>query len=424
MCKSAIVVSLLVLPLLAGCAGTTLKPRPVIYAPGKADPCDKVVEVHRQPDVTVFYATNRTAKGPAEKRSYTNGMDDRLHLGVATVHLGGKKTTWDEIHRASLGEGGNLAFHLRRTAELGQLGDNSVDAFVDAVNRQLDTTDNHEVSIYIHGFRTSMRPEIELLAKMHHYTRRGGAMICFAWPSRQNLLLYGSDVQRGKRSAHHLADLIELLAARTDAARINVLAYSAGAIASAEALCQLRDRYPDDDPDALSNRLRIGNVVFAASDLDLKAFARDQFRRIQDLGQNTIIYIARDDAALGFASIGYGASRLGRPDLRALHLSKSQMQEAAKDTSAQVIDVTDVPGPHASLGGLAGHGYWYANDWILTDLLVTLRYQLPAADRGLVRRPGKPGWYFPRDYPTRVYSALLKLATPATAPSTAAASVR
>ena len=411
-----------------GCGGTKVKPIPVIYGPGRADICARVVESHRTGDIQVFYATNRVARGPADKRTYTNGIDDRLHLGVATVRLGDQKTTWDDISRASLGKGGNLAFRFTRAAELGQLGgggggggadDAAADAFVEAVNRQLDSTNNHEVNIYIHGFRTSMEPEVEVLAKLLHFTGRGGAMICFAWPARQSLMLYGSDVERGKKSAHYLADLIELLARRTDAESINVLAYSAGAVATADALCQLRDRYPDDDADALSKRLRIGNVIFAASDLDLQAFAREQLNRIEDIGQNTIIYIAANDAALGFASFGAGASRLGRPDLKALHLSKEQVEQAAKDTSMQVVDVTDVPGPHAGFGGFRGHGYWYANDWIMTDLLVVLRWQIPAGERGLVRKPGMARWFFPKDYPTRVYDAVHQLARqPTTSPAT------
>ena len=57
----------------------------------------------------------------------------------------------------------------------------------------LDSTPNHQVNIYVHGFHTSMPPEIELLAKLNHFTFRGGAMVCFSWPSRQSLRLYGSE---------------------------------------------------------------------------------------------------------------------------------------------------------------------------------------------------------------------------------------
>ena len=106
------------------------------------------------------------------------------------------------------------------------------------------------------------------------------------------------------------------------------------------------------------------------------------------------------------ASRGYGASRLGRPDLKELELTPADLDRAAKDEELQVVDVTDVPGPHAAGGGFGGHGYWYANDWIMTDLLVAFRWQIPAEERGLVRRPGKARWYFPKDYPEKITAAL------------------
>ena len=414
------IVFLAALSVVGGCGGTKTKPIPVIYGPGKVDPTARVPESLRTRDVKVFYATNRGAKGPADNRKYTNDVDKRLHLGVATVKMGGKNTSWDEIARSSLGKG-TLAFKYSRSRELGQLESAdkaSADAFVEAINQQLNATPNHQANIYVHGFHTAMPSELELLAKLNHFMFRGGAMICFSWPSRQSLMLYGSDVQRGKDSAHYIADLIELIASRTDAERINVLAYSAGGAATAEALVQLRDRYSSEDTEALSKRLRIGNVIFAASDIDLKTFAGNQLAWIQDLSQNTIIYIAKDDAALGIASMGYGASRIGRPDFGKYKLSKEQVELAAKETSLQVVDVSNVPGPHASSGGLKGHGYWYANDRIMTDLLVTLRWQIPAAERGLVQKPGMARWFFPKDYPARVYEAVNRLAAPTTAPTT------
>ena len=404
----------------AGCGGgTTTKPIPVIYGPGRADATANIPETKRTNNIPVFYATNRVGKGPADDRKYTNKVDDKLHLGVASVRMGDKKTSWDDIARASNGQGGNLAFKYAGARELGIMRDASDEAFVQAINQQLQSTKNREVNIYVHGYRTNLPMEAEVLAKLLHFSRRGGAMVCFAWPARQNLLLYSGDVERARKSAVYLADLIDLIAGRTDAERINVLGYSAGAEATAAGLCELRNRYPKSDAEGLGKRMHIGNVIFAASDLDLKVFARDQLNRIQDLGENTVIYIAKNDAALGIASLGFKASRLGRPDVTKLNLNKEQIEQAAKDTSLQVVDVTNVPGPHAAAGGFGGHGYWYANDRIMTDLLVILRWQIPAAERGLVQKPGAARWYFPKDYSQRVYAAVKRLAEqPTTAPAT------
>ena len=411
----------------AGCGGTKLKPMPVIYGPGRADLCSMIPESRRDPAVRLFYATNRAAKGPRDNRQYTNGVGERLRLGSAVVDIGGKDATWNDVCRASSGKGGNPAFHMRRAVELGTLGANPSDdaaanasakSFSDAINDQLAISPNKQVNVYVHGFRTSMPVEVETQAKLLHCTARRGAVVCFAWPARQSLFLYGQDVDRGMRSAHHLADLIELLASSTDAERINVLGYSCGAAVATAGLCQLRERHAQEDPQALSKRLRIGNVILAASDIDLQTFAREQLVPLQDLSDNLVIYIADNDMALGLSSIGYRTSRLGRPDVKKLKLTKAELEAAAKDESFQVVDVSDVPGPHASGGGFGGHGYWYANSWIMTDLIVMLRWQVGAEERGLVQKPGRARWFFPKDYPTRINRAVQRLLVPTSAPAT------
>ena len=407
----------------AGCGGgTKLKPMPVLYGPGRADLCSIIPESRRDPAVHLFYATNRAATGPLENRKYTNGVDKRLHLGTATVDVGGKDATWDDVCRASSGRGGNPTFHMRRAVELGALGsgasaDASAKIFSKAINEQLAISPNKQVNVYVHGFRTNMPVELETQAKLLHCMGRRGVVVCFAWPARQSLLLYGQDVDRGMRSAHHLANLIEMLASTTDADRINVLGYSCGAAVATAALCQVRERHKEEDPQQLSKRLRIGNIILAASDIDLQAFAREQLAPLQDLSDNLVIYIARNDMALALSSFGYRTSRLGRPDVSKLKLTRDQLEEAARDESLQVVDVSDVPGPHASGGGFGGHGYWYANSWIMTDLLVTLRWQVGAKERGLVRKPGLARWFFPRDYPTRINEAVRTLVEPTSAPA-------
>jgi len=410
--------------MVGGCGSKVkLDPKPVIYKPGRFELAEMVPTAQRTPDFHVFYATNRVAKGPADKREYTNGVYDGLRLGVANVSMGSNGESWDEINTH------NTTFDVTSFHELARLkgpatSQPSADAdsaFVKAVNEQLAVSPNKQVNIYVHGFRTDMKWECGILAKLFHLSGRRGAMVCFAWPSRQSLMLYGGDVNRARESAPRLVQLIELLARQTDAERINLLAYSCGAPMVTDAMVQLRARYPEDDAAAIAKRFRIGNVIFAASDIDLKTFVKGQLQQIRDLADHVVIYIADNDGALGLAKLGYGASRVGRPNLKELEVTQADLDRFAKDEELQVVDVTDVPGPHAVGGGFGGHGYWYANDWIMTDLLVTFRWQIPAEERGLVRRAGKARWYFPKDYPEKITAALRRrLGESTTAPTTAA----
>ena len=54
-----------------------------------------------------------------------------------------------------------------------------------------------------------------------------------------------------------------------------------------------------------------------------------------------------------------------------------------------------------------GHGYWYANEWIATDVTLSLRYPIPPEKRCLVNVPGTRVWRRPDEYPQYVADRLL-----------------
>ncbi|HSI32941.1 MAG TPA: alpha/beta hydrolase [Tepidisphaeraceae bacterium] len=395
---------------LCGCdISTSLRPMPVIYGPGGLELCSIIPESQRTRDLQVFYATNRKPEGPPEHRKYGNDVGPSLRLGIATVQMGKDGDTWDSICQASSGRGGDPKFNLVRSAE-------SSDAAPpwDAINRQLALTPNREVNIYVHGYYTSFDVAVELLAKMLHCSGRRGVMVGFSWPARQNLYLYADDVARARASAHHLADLIEQVATYTGAENINLLSYSVGATCATDALMELRRRHRDMTPEQLARNLRIGNVIYAASDIDLVTFGREQIVEIKRLAQNVIVYVSQNDTILNMASVAAGGdSRLGRPDVT--KFTKEEQEAVAKDPQIQVIDVSDVPGPQG-FGGLGGHYYWYTNDWVMTDVLVGCRWQISPDQRGLYQKPGMSRWYFPKDYPERVTAAVKHLTIPTAGP--------
>lgn len=397
---------------LCGCDVTTrLKPMPVIYGPGRLDLGAITPLTRRTCDMKVFYATDRKPAGRLDHRTYGNDVDSALHLGVATVHLGEPDAMWEDICRASSGHEGDPAFNLVRSAECTDAA-----PLWQAMNQQIALTPNHEVNIYVHGFFTKFDVGVELLAKLMHCSGRRGVMVCYSWPARQNIFNYAADVDRARVSATHLADLIEEIAANTNAENINVLSYSLGATCATEALVTLRKRHPYLTPEQLQKSFRIGNVIYAASDLDLATFGREQIVQIKDLAQHVIVYVSANDTILKLTGFfAGGASRVGRPDVTGF--SKAEQEKVAKDPQIQVVDVSDVPGPQG-FGGLGGHYYWYTNDWVMTDILVSFRWQITPDRRGLYQKPGMSRWYFPMDYPDKVTAAVKHMIMPNTVPAT------
>jgi len=86
-----------------------------------------------------------------------------------------------------------------------------------------------------------------------------------------------------------------------------------------------------------------------------------------------------------------------------------ELERLGNDQRFQGINVTDVRGAH-EMGGIRGHGYWYANDWIANDILVALRFSFPPEKRCLVPAgKAKTLWKFPDDYPDCIGKRMLEL---------------
>jgi esterase/lipase superfamily enzyme len=396
----------------AGCAAALphLMPTPVLFQDERLDFSPRLPAALRSTRLPVFYATTRAAASPSEPGHYVNSAGEGMTLGVAGVRLGEPAWTWNDLMAS---DRTNTVAQARpgaveRIEELGTLRadadkDEAERRFIAAIDAQLAKAINKEIVLYVHGYRVTFDEVAVQMGSFAHYLGHG-AVVTFQWPTGLNFWNYITGCPRAERYIPDIERLVALVA-RSSAERVNILAYSCGSPLLASALARLRARHPQEGRAELAKRYRIGNVIFAASDVDLKTFARQDVPPILDLAQQLIIYASRNDRALGFSSLIAGASRLGKPDIA--DLSPRELERLAADPRLQVIDVSDVRGVH-EMGGMKGHGYWYANNWISTDVTLSLRHPIPPAQRCLVNAPGKPlTWRFPDDYPKCVGDRLL-----------------
>lgn len=405
---------LLVLSVLAGCATEHphLMASPLAYKDQRIDLFSQMPPTARTTQLPVFYTTRRAPVESGEPGHYAYKVsDDGMRLGVAQVQIGDPGWSFDQLIASNKTSGvddprpgvvlgvdelGIVPSHAART--------DAERKFVARINAQLAKVRNPEVVLYVHGYRTTFDEVAVLMGSLSSYLGSGPA-VAFMWPTGLHWWNYLSDCPNAEKFVPDIERTIELLG-QTKAQYINMLAYSCGSPLLAEALAHLRARYPDENHEALLKRFRIGSVIFAASDIDLKTFARDHVPAIMDLSKQTIVYASRRDAALGFSSIVAGASRIGRPDIN--ELTPEEIERIAADPRFQAIDVTDVRGAQ-EMGGIRGHGYWYANEWISNDVLLSLRYPIPPERRCLVHKPNKPNtWLMPDTYPDCIVGALLK----------------
>jgi esterase/lipase superfamily enzyme len=406
-------VLVILLWVLAGCATVEphLMPTPVLFKDERLDFAPKLPVELRSTRLSVFYATTRAPAGEGEPGHYVNDAGDGMNLGVAGVRLGAPGWTWDDLlasDRASTIEqvrpgAVERVEEFGKAREDGELGE-AERRFLAAIDAQLAKANNKEIVLYVHGYRVTFDEVSVQMGSFAHFLGHG-AMVTFQWPTGLNFWNYLTDCPRAERYVPDIERLIALLA-RSSAGSVNLMAYSCGSPLLAAALARLRARHPAEGREALARRYRIGNIIFAASDVDLKTFAREHVPPSLDIARQLIVYASRIDRALGFSSLIAGASRLGKPDIE--DLTPQELERLAADPRLQVVDVSDVRGAH-EMGGMRGHGYWYANNWISTDLTLSLRHPIPPGQRCLVNVPGKPlVWKFPDDYPKCVGDRLLE----------------
>jgi len=416
--------------LAAGCQ-QTLMPTPVAFYDENANPFVHLNESDERTDYDIFLFTDRKPSGmntPATYYSNDRALGGRL--ATATVEIGGRMG-WDELRLESLRERRhrNPTVTLVNLEELGVLMTNEPtnladtmhapggavhqstgERFAAQVNTKLSKTQVKDIYIFVHGFNTRFEDNIGLAAELHHYLGREGIFMTYAWPSRDSLFAYEADKANARYSTLMFRRFLMFLSASTDANRIHILAHSAGAPIAVQALRQLRLIHSTEDVAAVKASCRIGQCVLVAGDMDLLEFQNAKLDGFHEIPERLTVYISTSDMALDFSSMIYKAARLGGP------LAALSPQHLEKIRSEVDIDVIDVSAAEQKHGSWLGHSYFHDDPWVSSDLLLLLRFGVPATDRGLARGHSGAMWVFPKDYPTRVRAIAAALAEKTKAP--------
>jgi esterase/lipase superfamily enzyme len=384
-----------------------LMPTPAVMSTGTLNPFALSTNLPTGNEIRVFFATNRIPAGSANDRIYTVFPGDKLSAGIAHMRIGEEETTWQQILSLSTSEDneGRPALTLERVEELARypLNDSvspaaSLRPLIDSINRVLQQSVDKNITIYVHGANTNVYRACAQAAQYHHFTGRNSVVMAYLWPSAENLLGYGTDTRHARKSAPAFARLLTLLAEHTDARKINVLAYSAGAQIVSPALDILGRTVERKERKAL----RLGEVYFAAADIGVTTFVQ-HLQSYMDIPRNTSLAMNLQDSVLALSARRNRESRVGSPDPGDLSPEQHEWARAAStETGLSIIGVSaeTVTGMRAR-----SHDFWYSHPWVSSDVLVQFVFQTAPRERGLVEGMTEDGlryWHFPPDYPQRI----------------------
>ena len=411
---------ILLLFFLVGCQKKVyLMPTPVALQTGEHDPFAVNPDLEETNRVVVAYATNRMGVGTDEERKYVTLFDKKLRLGTAQIRIGTEKDTWKDIYKLSTIDKStkDIVLDLEITDELVELDTEiAIDElspearyFFDKLNEALDRTLDKDLILYVHGANNTFYRSSAQAAQFHHFTGRNSVVMFYAWPSAASLLRYAVDVNNARRSVSVFARLLEILGRHSTARSIDILAYSAGAQVLSPALTELREKYNDEDVGQLKKWLRLGEIYFAAPDIDFRVFLENLATYI-DLPNHVTLALNPDDSVLKYAARHHRVSRAGRPDPN--ELSAEETQWVINASSTMPLDILWIDSetiPDLSKGS---HSFWYSHPWVSTDVLIQFLLQLRPEERGLAQYVTENGarlWYFPEDYPAQASRAINRL---------------
>lgn len=374
----------------------------------------------------MLYATNRAPALASDESHYGGERGGVLRLGAAAVAFGESDLDWARAREISLlkNRPGHFPLHVDTVAEFGVLPD-SVSAFtpheladasdgraaaqfVARVEAQLARSPVKDIFIYVHGYKVTFENPLMVASELWHFMGYEGAFVAFSWPSTPARLAYLKDIETARLSAQSLRTLVEFLARETSAEQIHIVSYSAGTRLVLAALYESALIHQRSDEPTVRRETKLGHVVLVGSDVDPDLFASYVTDGLLRVPTHLSFYTSPTDKALHLSERIFAHVRMG--ELLPGMLDARMREFVSASPNLSLIDVEGAA--NADAGN--GHAYFRQSPWVSTDVLMTLRYGLAPAHRGLEQRAPSPIWRFPADYLERSARAL-RQANPALA---------
>jgi esterase/lipase superfamily enzyme/Tfp pilus assembly protein PilF len=265
--------------------------------------------------VRILFGTDRAPYEETGRSGFGPDMARKLSLGSALLTVPLSNRSLGEAPRPLRVTGVGLRFYWETEspklhATLSELAPLSVGSFAVRTRESVANARRfpRQALLFVHGFANTLVTSLYSAAAMARDLQFDGQVFAFSWPSHGALSewAYRDDEKRSAQAVPFLRAFIELLANDPEIAKLHIVAHSMGNAPTSEVLQQLiLSRAETIVP-------KLGEIIFAAPDLDRNLFEN----RVRDfgskLGPRLTLYASSSDLALYTApKVSAGSNRAG-----------------------------------------------------------------------------------------------------------------
>ena len=418
-----------------GCGGPPqLMATPNLYSKNGVDPFPNVPPELQNNHVEVLYVTDRANdKGSTpDAPKYGHKRSRSVVFGVADVQIGKGDLTWQQLVEASTAEKRKVKLEMtmvkatelcrfpptpktlieipaaagvaaaepatQATTMPSGVQEEVHDSLKKAraeLSARLAKSPVKDVYVFVHGVKTSFAGAVTTAAEVWHFLGREGVAVAYSWPAGGGGLLrgYTYDYNSSEFTVFHLKETLKAIAGCPDVRKVHIIAHSRGTDVVVNAVRELHLEISGSGR-VTRDVMKLGTVVLAAPDLDIDVvIQRCTTARLGKVPERSVIYICKQDEALGFSRFLFGGMRLGKlqPDI----FSREELEAMRKSPNIAIVDA------RVTKPGSFGHNYFYSNPAVSSDLLLVLRYgRAPGAENGRPLKGEADGfWHIDDKYP-------------------------
>jgi esterase/lipase superfamily enzyme len=304
--------------------------------------------------VEVFYGTDRNRRAGVDDPRWIYGGDrGELRLGTLEVSI-------PKDHRMGELEAPRwwrLEFRPdpEKHVVLLSVDEMPGDDFARRLRERIDETEHREAFVFVHGYNVDFDEAARRTAQIAYDIHHDLVPLLFSWPSRGTVAGYPADETNVAWAEPDLREFLELVAERSRAAEVHVIAHSMGN----RVLTGVLEDFVQDSR-AGEEIPRFDQIVLVAPDIDADRFRRTIAPALVPAGERVTLYASARDRALEMSRRFHSYPRIG-------DLSGGVVVMPGID----LIDATAVD------TSLTGHSYFADGDSVLSDLFHLFRQGLP-----------------------------------------------